>query len=218
MKPLLIKGASGHGAVAAEAAMLKWKIVGFVDAASQRQETSKFGPLLGTPEDVPKLAASHGAADLFIAIGDNYVRKTAVTRMRSIAPGVRFPSIIHPSATICKDVEIGEGALICAGAVIGVGAKVGAFCIVNTRASLDHHSTLGDYASLAPAAATGGNAHIGEGTAIGMGVMIHHGITIGAWTVVGSGSLVNKDLPGGVTAFGQPARAIQKRQPDERYL
>jgi sugar O-acyltransferase (sialic acid O-acetyltransferase NeuD family) len=218
MKPLLIRGASGHGAVVAEAAMLKWKIVGFVDAAGQRQETSKFGPLLGIPEDVPGLLARHGVADLFVAIGDNFMRKSAVARMKCIVPWMHFPAIIHPSATICHDVEIGEGALICAGAVIGVGAKVGAFAIVNTRASLDHHSTLGDYASLAPAAATGGNAHIGEGTAIGMGVMIHHGITIGAWTVVGSGSLVNKDLPGGVTAFGQPARAIQKRHPDERYL
>jgi sugar O-acyltransferase (sialic acid O-acetyltransferase NeuD family) len=218
MKPLLIKGASGHGAVVAEAAMFKWKVAGFVDTAGQRQETSVFGPLLGTPEDVPRLLASHGGADLFVAIGDNYMRKNAVARMKALVPGLHFPPIIHPSATICQDVEIGEGALICAGAVISAGAKVGAFSIVNTRASLDHHSTLGDYASLAPAAATGGSVQIGEGTAIGMGVMIHHGITIGAWTVVGSTSLVNKDLPGGVVAFGQPAQAIHKRQPGDRYL
>lgn len=217
MKTLLIKGASLHGCVVADAAR-GWVIAGFLDQAKGRPEALQFGPLLGRPEDLPGLVARLGVTDLFVAIGDNALRKAAVARAKARAPGVRFPTLIHPSAIVCQGAEIGEGALVCAGAVVGVGAKVGAFAIVNTRASLEHHASLGDYASLAPAVATGGSAHIGEGTAIGMGAMIHHGINIGAWSVVGSASLVNKELPGGIVACGQPARVIRDRKPDERYL
>lgn len=217
MKPLLIKGASYHGCVAADAAC-GWKIVGFVDAAEGRPEALQFAPLLGRPDELPGLLARHGASDVFVAIGDNAKRKAAVARVRASVHRVSFPAIIHPGALVCQGAEIGEGALVCAGAVVGVGAKVGAFAIVNTRASLDHHSTLGAFASLAPAAATGGNAHIGEGSAIGMGTMIHHGATIGQWTVVGSSSLVNADLPGAVVAYGSPASVVRNRRPDERYL
>lgn len=217
MKPLFIKGASYHGCVVADAAC-GWKIVGFVDAAEGRPEALQFAPLLGRPSDLPGLLAKHGASDVFVAIGDNAQRKSAMEHVRSKVPGVRFPALIHPEAIVCQGAEIGEGALVCAGAVVGVGAKVGAFAIVNTRASLDHHSTLGAFASLAPAAATGGNAHIGEGAVVGMGVMIHHGTKVGDWTVVGSSSLVNKDLPGGVVACGQPARVLRERKFDEPYL
>ena len=217
MNPLLIKGASYHGCVVADAAC-GWEIVGFVDAVEGRPEALQFAPLLGRPDDLPGLLTKHGASDVFVAIGDNAKRKAAVARVRASVHRVSFPAIIHPGAIVCQGAEIGEGALVCAGAVVGVGARVGAFAIVNTRASLDHHSTLGAFASLAPAAATGGNAHIGEGTAIGMGVMIHHGTKVGDWTVVGSSSLVNKDLPGGVVACGQPARVLRERKFDEPYL
>lgn len=217
MKPLLIKGASFHGSVAAEAASFRWRVVGYIDS---NVETSKLvqSPVLGNLLDLPRVLAEHGAEDLFVAIGDNFSRKAAVTRSRALAPAVRFPALVHLSATICQGAVIGEGAIICAGAVIGVGAKVGAFSIVNTRASLDHHAVLGDFASLAPAAATGGNVRIGEGTAIGMGTMIHQARQVGEWSVVGSGSLVNRDLPGLVLAYGLPAKVVRSRRADEHYL
>lgn len=217
MKTLLIKGASFHGCVVADAAH-GWQLEGFIDAAHGKPEALQFGPLLGRPDELPRLLAKHAAKDIFVAVGDNAMRKAAVGRIRAMNLGLRFPAIIHPRAIVCQGAEIGEGAVICAGAVVGVGAKVGAFTIVNTRASLDHHSVLGDYASMAPASATGGNVRIGEGTAIGMGVMIHHGVEVGKWTVVGSCSLVNKDLADGILAIGCPARVIRTRAHDERYL
>lgn len=217
MNPLLILGASHHGAVVAEAASFRWKVVGYVDSTDNVDRLTQ-SPLVGCSSDLPRLLAEHGVADLFVAIGDNHVRKIAMEHARALAPNLRFPPLVHLSATVCQGAEIGEGAIVCAGAVIGVGAKVGAFSIVNTGASLDHHSALGDFASMAPASATGGNAVIGEGAAIGMGVMIHHGKRVGAWSVVGSSSLVNRDLPAHVVAYGQPAKVIRPRPPGEKYL
>ncbi len=36
------------------------------------------------------------------------------------------------------------------------------------------------------------------------------GVTIGDDTVIGAGSVVNKDIPGGVVAAGNPCRVIRK--------
>jgi maltose O-acetyltransferase len=41
---------------------------------------------------------------------------------------------------------------------------------------------------------------------IGGGAIILPGVTIGDNAVIGAGSVVTRDVPGGVTAFGNPAR------------
>ncbi|MBO1695023.1 acetyltransferase, partial [Bacteroides uniformis] len=44
---------------------------------------------------------------------------------------------------------------------------------------------------------------------IGAGAVINHGVKIGKWTIIGSGSVVCKDIPDGVTACGSPCRIIK---------
>jgi maltose O-acetyltransferase len=50
---------------------------------------------------------------------------------------------------------------------------------------------------------------IEDGVWLGGGVIVCPGVTIGENTVVGAGSVVVKDLPAGVLAVGNPARAIR---------
>jgi maltose O-acetyltransferase len=47
---------------------------------------------------------------------------------------------------------------------------------------------------------------IGRNVWIGGGAIILPGVTIGDNAVIGAGSVVTRDVPGGVTAFGNPAR------------
>ena len=51
---------------------------------------------------------------------------------------------------------------------------------------------------------------IGNGVWIGYGAIILPGIKIGDKSIIGAGSLVNKDVPPGVTVAGNPARLIVK--------
>ena len=44
---------------------------------------------------------------------------------------------------------------------------------------------------------------------LGGGVIVCPGVTIGPDTVVGAGSVVTRDLPGGVVAVGSPARVLR---------
>ena len=50
---------------------------------------------------------------------------------------------------------------------------------------------------------------IGDDCWIGGGAIILDGVTIGAGAVIGAGSLVNKDIPAGAVAAGNPCRVIK---------
>ena len=51
---------------------------------------------------------------------------------------------------------------------------------------------------------------VGDGVWIGANVSVLPGVTIGSNTVIGAGSVVNKDIPDGVIACGNPCRVIRK--------
>ena len=49
---------------------------------------------------------------------------------------------------------------------------------------------------------------------LGAGVIVMPGVTIGDGSVIGAGSIVTKDIPAGVVAYGNPCRVV--RQISER--
>ena len=88
----------------------------------------------------------------------------------------------------------------------------------------DTHIYVGDYTMFGPhvTVATAGHpinpalrekvyqynmpVHIGRNCWIGAGVLIMPGVTIGDNVVIGAGSVVTKDIPSNVLAFGSPCR------------
>ena len=59
--------------------------------------------------------------------------------------------------------------------------------------------------------------HIEEGAWIGAGAIILPGVTVGAWSVIGAGSVVTKDIPAGVVAYGNPCRVAREISKRDRY-
>lgn len=59
---------------------------------------------------------------------------------------------------------------------------------------------------------------IGKNCWLGSGVIVLPGVTIGDNTVVGAGSVVTKDLPANVVAFGNPCKVVREiGEKDEIY-
>lgn len=147
---------------------------------------------------------------LIIAIGDNQTRRRLASELG--ADGTPLARAIHPTAVIANGVTLGPGVMVCARAVINPGATIGANVIVNTASTIDHHSRVGDHAHIAPGVCTGGDVQIEEGALIGIGTTVMPQRRVGAWSVIGAGSLVQRDIPSGSVAFGVPAQ-VRKQRP-----
>ena len=116
------------------------------------------------------------------------------------------------------NVELGVGVVIMAGCTINPNSKVGDFCFFATGAILEHDCTMHDFASISAGSLTGGKVVIGKYTALTLGVIVMDRVTIGENVVVGSGSLVTKDLPDNVLVYGTPAVIVRSRKKGEKFL
>ncbi len=57
---------------------------------------------------------------------------------------------------------------------------------------------------------------IGNNVWIGSNVVVMPGVTIGDNTVIGAGSVVTKDIPANVVAFGNPCRVVREITDEDR--
>jgi hypothetical protein len=118
-------------------------------------------------------------------------------------------TLVHPTASVARSTQLGEGVFVNAGAVIGAASRLGAWVLVNRSASIAHHVELADYVSIGPAAVVCGHAVIGRGAMIGAGSLVMPGVSVGANAVVSAGSLVREVVPPDSRCEGRPAVVVE---------
>lgn len=217
---VVIIGASGHSKVAIDIfeQQGRYEVLGLLDLNIKKGTLIMGYEVLGNETVLSSLLSMHKGLNVFVAIGDNWIRHKVVSKLLEKISEIEFATGIHPSAILGKDVVIGKGSLIMSGAIINPNTQIGDFVILNTKASVDHDSFIGDYTSLAPGVTTGGNVKIDAFSAIGIGATLLHGIEIGKHAVIGAGALVNKNCTDYQVCYGVPAKAIRNRVVGERYL
>lgn len=210
-RPILIIGAGGHGKVVAEALLQGGcAVLGFTDPS------------------VPKGTAVHAGLKV---LGDDAIVKNYATDDVLLANGVgslpggalradiyssfknkkySFATVLHPSAVVSSDAQLGEGAQVMASVVLQPGVQIGANSIINTSASIDHDCLIGDNCHIAPGSVLSGGVHVGKNVHIGTGAKVIQSIHIKDNAVVGAGAVVLSDVDEGKTVVGCPARAIVK--------
>jgi acetyltransferase EpsM len=206
-QPLLI---IGNRTFAAEVADLVseipgFKVVGFVESLdpARCQGTLEGLPILWVDE-LTGLRETHCAV---FGLGTTQSSLFA----EQLAPfGIRFATLVHPSARISSTSSLGEGTLASVGAIVAAHTHIGRHVIINRGALIGHHTEIGDFTAIGPGANIAGNCRIGAATYIGMGAVVIDHLTIGTHAVIGAGSVVTKDVPDRVLVVGVPARIVKE--------
>jgi acetyltransferase-like isoleucine patch superfamily enzyme len=146
---------------------------------------------------------------------------------------IRSGSIIYSNVKIGNDFKTGHNVLIRENTIIGdkvlVGTnsvvdgscKIGNNVSIQTDAYITTYTTIEDNVFIGPRAVTTNDKYMYYGAKligptikkrarIGANATILPGITIGEDAVVGSGAVVTKDVPPGVTVVGNPARVLKR--------
>jgi sugar O-acyltransferase (sialic acid O-acetyltransferase NeuD family) len=147
------------------------------------------------------------------AIGDPFVRFSM--HNQALAHGMKPRNIISTQAVFIPD-KAGLGCFAGYFAVIEVGAELGTSVLIDNNAIIEHHCQIGDFVNISPGAILCGGVSVGDFTVIGAGAALREKVKIGNNVVIGAGSTVVSDIPDYAVAFGNPARVMRYREPEER--
>lgn len=202
---LIIIGASGHGKVVLDIAnmMNLWKNIVFLDDDT----TIKLccgKDVIGTIKDIDKYKE---VADFFVAVGNNKIRERIQEHL--VIKNIEVTNLVHPSAIICENVQIGIGTVIMAGVVINSDSKIGKGCIINTSSSIDHDNIVNDYVHISPGVNIAGTVEVGTRSWLGIGSSISNNIKISSDCILGAGTVVIKDIIECGTYVGVPCHKVK---------
>jgi sugar O-acyltransferase (sialic acid O-acetyltransferase NeuD family) len=195
---LLVFGAGGHARSCIDVieSAATYAIAGLIGRDGEVGTLVSGYAVLGTEEDLPRLAAQHPNA----LIGVGHI-KTAAPREQLFellsAQGLNMPVIISPRGYVSPRASVGAGTIIMHGAVVNAGARIGRNCIVNSQALVEHDAEIGDHCHVATGARVNGGVSVGRGTFIGSGSVVMQGVRIGERCIVPMGAAVRHDCPDG---------------------
>jgi len=193
-------------------------IIGVLDSC-QAIGTKLFGyEVIGRQENIIDLILKYNFEGCIITIGDNWSRERIFLQVSNLAPQLEWPNAIHPSVIIGNHVVLGKGILAMAGVIINTGAHLGDFTNYYTNCNIEHDCYIGNFASISAGVVLGGKVKIGKFSAITLNATVIDRLVIGENSVVGAASLVTRDIPDNVLAYGNPAKIIRNRAQGEKFL
>ncbi len=167
----VIYGAGGHASVVADLVNLQGsKVEAFFDDQPQEASNGLIKPYA---------ANIHPDSELIISIGNNSIREKVAGKVSH-----KFGTLIHPSAYVAKDAQLGEGTVVLANAVVQSKAKIGKHVIINAGVCIDHNAIIDDFVLIYP------NTYVGGGAILEKGVLVNAGAVILRNAVVKAGSEV----------------------------
>jgi sugar O-acyltransferase (sialic acid O-acetyltransferase NeuD family) len=181
-----------------------WNIKGFLD--------NRCEVLAGFSYEVPVLASPEAyepaADDEFLcAVGSPQDRRHYCSMMEQ--KGARFATLIHPTACVGHDVQIGEGSILGPFTQLSCDIRLGRHVAFGTHSNTAHDTRIGDYAQICGSCEINGSAVVEEGAFVGSHATILPHAVVGAWSYVGAGSVVLRRVAAHTKVFGNPATAMR---------
>lgn len=195
-----------------------YDLIGIIDSKKEIGSKVFDYPVIGRQESVSELIELFNIEGGIVSIGDNYSRYLVVSQIRQLAPEFNFVNAIHPNISIGNNARLGVGIVAMSGVIFNTNIIVGDFTFFATGCQIEHDCKIDCYASVSAGTVLGGRVELGGFSAITLGVTVIDRVKIGENTVVGAGSLVLKDLPSNVLAYGNPCKIIRSRLISEKFL
>lgn len=208
MKHLIIIGAGGMGRTMYDMACESvgynetYDIRGFIDDNTYVLDGfPNYPPILNT------IADYHPQTDdVFIcSIGGSSRRKCME---EIIARGGHFLTMIHRTARIGTNVQIGEGTIIGAFTTVGADAHIGKCNLIQSYTVIGHDSRIGDWNRIDTHVTLVGGTIVEDETDIHTAAMISHNVTIETQSRVAACSFVIRRVKTGTTVMGNPAKRL----------
>jgi acetyltransferase-like isoleucine patch superfamily enzyme len=143
-----------------------------------------------------------GAAEVLKILG------AVVGERTRIDPSIRIQNAIDGK---CTNLQIGNHVYIGPGCLFDLASsiKIEDEAALSAQVSLVTHADVADRPLAVYFPRKEGPIVIGRGSWIGVNTTILHGVTVGQCSMVGAMSLVNRDIPDKVVAYGIPCRVVK---------
>lgn len=171
-------------------------------------DDGKPDPATLEPYDVPHLGPVSDLADMpadvgfVVGIGSPQLRRKIAEQYAERA----CPTLVHPSATMGRAVQLGAGTVVCAGVRLTNNIHIGRHVHLNLNATVGHDAHLGDFVTVSPLVAVSGHVTLADDVMVGTGATLNPGVRVDAGAIVGSGAAVLRDVAAATTVVGVPAR------------
>ncbi len=176
-----------------------------IDAAHVKETTFLGRPVVPFESISDELAPSNH--DMFVAVG--YSRINALRQEKceaARASGYQLASYVSSKASVAKNASWGWNAFILEDNTVQPFVKIGNGVTLWSGNHIGHHAAISDFVFISSHVVISGGVKVGERTFMGVNATTNDHINIGARCIIGSGSLVTKDLPDESVLSAEPAK------------
>lgn len=209
MRPLILVGGGGHCKSVIDAAdSAGYNILGILDVPENVGNEILGIKVIGTDNDIPYFVDE---SDFIITVG---FIKNPLVRIRIYNTikkyGGVLGNVMASTAHVSKFAQIGTGISIHHFANVNAGVVLGDDIILNTHSNIGHDVIVGSHTHISTGVMVCGECRIGQRCFIGSQSVIRNGISICDDAIIGTGSVIVKDITQPGIYVGQPAVLLKK--------
>lgn len=166
-------------------------LVGVVDDHLRGEAPAdvRGAPFLGTLEAA---MVAHPQARFVVAAGRPAFREDSCGQV--LAAGRELFTLVHPSAIVSPDAELGPGCILAPFSIVNAGARLETGSVLNVFCSVGHGARVGAFTVLSPYAALNGWAQTGRACFLGTRATLYPRVHIGDRCEIDTHSYAKADV------------------------
>lgn len=146
--------------------------------------------------------------DVFVcSIGNTKTKKMICNKLMD--RGANFFSLIHKTAIVRLNSQIGDGCIVADYASIGADCKIGENSLIQSYSIVAHDCVIGNCVRIDTHAVCVGGVIVEDTATIHTGAVISHKVVVGEGSTVAATSFVIKKVKNNTTVWGNPAKLLQ---------